>query len=321
MLLLAGLIVGFVLGSGFFSLIEAAILSVTRAEAAVQAQQERWGAADLIKIQQRLPQAVAVLVVLTNTVNVLGPILVGQQAIELFDSSSIGVITAVLTLSTIIFSEVIPKSLGALHAPTIARLSAPGLRLLIAGLYPVVWLLERIANAVRRGQRRVGTEEQIRALVRIGHQAGHIRTEEQHLIQQAFLLNDRTAADIMTPAASIISLPETTSMIDAAKTVFASTHSRYPIRGVDQQITGMIISHDVLGEIAHGRADAPISTISRPVLLVDPDMQCNELLLRFRGRRQHLAIVQTDDAVQGLLTLEDVLEELVGEISDEKEKA
>lgn len=313
-------IVVFVALSGLMSMVEASILSVSRVEVEELLLARKWGANSLRAIVDRLPRAVVVLVLFTNTINILGPILAGKKAIDLYGEAAIGVITAVLTFNTIIFSEIIPKSLGAHYAPTLGRGSAPAILMLIFVLYPVVVALEWIVNLLKSGERPIGTEAQIRSLVTVGRRAGHIRSGEGQLIHRAFILNDKTAADVMTPLKQVVSVGAAATVRESAQRVFRTEYSRYPVFGKSpDEVEGMVLSRDILGALSEGKDQDCVSTIVRPTLVVSATMRSDELLVLFRDRHIHLAIVQKEGKTIGLVTLEDVLEELVGEIEDEKD--
>ena len=312
------LIVSFIFLSGLLAMIDAAVLSVTHAEVEEMVQKGKRGSRALQTLSRHITRSLVIIVIITNLINVLGPILVGQKAIELYSSSIIGVITAVLTFGTIIFSEVIPKSLGAHYAPIIARVAAPPILALIGILYPLVWLLEKMANLFKTGRRAIGTEDQIRALVSIGHSAGYIESDEGQLIHRAFILNDKTAADIMSPLKDIVSVSSDFTIRKAADKVFQHTHSRYPVFGNSiHEVRGIVMSFDILEALAEGKDDTPVMKIVRDALVVKAEMRSDELLILFRDRHIHLAVVQEKGKTVGLVTLEDVLEELVGEIEDE----
>ncbi len=318
MLELLILSVSFVLASGVLAMIDAAVLSVNHAEVEVMIAKQRWGANELKQLLRHSTRAIIVIVILTNITNILGPILVGRKAEALFGSHVIGVVTALLTFMTIIFSEIIPKSIGTHYAPHIARIVAPVLRILILILYPVVFVLERIARMFRSGKRKVGTEDQIRALANLGGGAGHIDSDERDLIHRAFVLNDRTTGDIMTPASSIIFIQKSQSLRQAAKIIFSNSYSRYPVIGESlDNVIGYVLGMDVLEMLADGKDSHLITEIIRDVPAVDPALRCDDLLNVLRKSDSHLAIVRNQGKTMGLVTLEDVLEELVGEISDE----
>lgn len=319
---LALYILAFIVMSGLMALVEAAVLSVSPGEVKELRLQGAWGTSALSAITERITQAVVVLVIITNTVNILGPILAGRKAMQLYGDASIAVITAVLTFGTIVFSEILPKSLGTHYAPEISRWAAPVIRLLIIALYPLVIVLEYLSNLLKSGERRIGTEAQIRSLASIGRRAGYIESDERQLVRRAFLLNDRSAADIMTPREDMVSVCEIDTISEAASRVYRHAYSRYPVFGKSiDDVTGLVISRDILEAMTEGRGEEPVSTIRRSGFTVPAQMHSDKLLVRFRDEHVHLAVVQDHQSTVGLVTLEDVLEELVGEIEDEKDAA
>ena len=199
MLELALYIFAFIALSGLMAAVEAAVLNISRAEVEELRLQGAWGADALKAIIDPITRTVAVLVIFTNTINILGPILAGRKAMQLYGDSGIAIITALLTLGTIVFSEIIPKSLGIHYAPFISRVAAPAIRLLTIVLYPLVVSLEWLSDLLKSGERRIGTEAQIRFLTTMGRRAGHIESDEGQLIRRAFLLNDRLARDRVCP--------------------------------------------------------------------------------------------------------------------------
>ncbi len=201
MLLLVFSVVVFLALSGLMAAVDAAVLSVTRPEIDVMMQKSQWGSRRLSVVKHEITRSVVVIVIATNTINVLGPILVSRQAFDTLGDSSIVIITAILTVGTIVFSEIVPKALGTHYAPLIARISAPFILMGRTVLYPLVVVFSWLSSQFTKGTRHIGTEEQIRSLVRIGHRSGYIEGDEGDLIQRAFLLNDRTAGEIMTPIA------------------------------------------------------------------------------------------------------------------------
>ena len=313
-------IVGFILVSGFWAMIDAAILSVTPAEVEVMISKRRWGAVELKHLLRHTTRAIIVIVILTNVTNILGPILAGRKAEAIFGSSVIGVITAILTFLTIIFSEIIPKAIGSHQAPRISRMAAPFLRALVIALFPLVWLLERAVRLFKSGKRKVGTEEQIRALANLGGGAGHIDADERELIHRAFVLNDRMTADIMTPASRMVYCQTNDTIRSVARMVFEHSYSRYPIVGASlDDVRGYVLSCDILETLAAGKEHALALSIARKVPKVSSTMRCDDLLHFLRKSTGQLAIVVQEGKTVGLVTLEDVLEELVGNILDEKD--
>ena len=316
---LALYIVVFIALSGLMAMVDAAVLSVSRGEVEELVLRKKWGALALQAIARRITRAVVIIVLITNTINILGPILAGKKAIDLYGDTVIGVVTVILTFGTILFSEIIPKSLGTHYAPLISRVSAPFILMLIYVLSPLVNVLEWFSNLLKSGQRRIGTEAQIRSLVTIGRRAGYIEHDEGQLIHRAFILNDKTAADVMTPLKDIVGVDAAATVKQSAQWVFRNKYSRYPVFSKSlQDVQGMVISRDIMAALNEGKDHEPVFTIVRPALTVSASMRTDKLLILFRDRHIHLAIVQELGKTVGMVTLEDVLEELVGEIEDEK---
>lgn len=320
MLVLLTYIGGFLVLSGLLALVDAAVLSVSQAETEELVEEGRRGARWLKQAKDQITRSVVVIVMVTNTVNVLGPILVGQKAVEIYDSTVIGIITAVLTFGTILFSEIIPKSLGAHYAPLVSRYAAPGIVILGWILFPVVVLLEWIAGLFQRGERKIGTEAQIRSLVKIGLKTGQIEQDEGQLIHRAFVLNDRSAKDLMTRSERIVGIPAAASISQAGEIAMEHQHSRFPLVGDStHQIDGMVLGREVLSALVAGRGEAPVEELRHAMPRVASSQRSDVLLDMFRDRQVHMATVEDAEHVIGLVTLEDVLEELVGEIEDEKD--
>ncbi len=312
------LILIFVALSGLLAMVDAAILSVTQAEAEEAAARKLYGGAALSALLRGQMRAVIVLVILTNTVNILGPILIGVRATYLLGNQIIGFLTAVLTALTILFSEIIPKAVGTHHAPLVARYSAPVIYAATLLFHPIVLAIEWIVRPFRRGVRPTGTEEQIRALATMGEGQGWIEPDERTLINRTFTLNDKRAEDIMVSVGSFASLSDRATIQSAAMYAAQWPHHRYPVLDAHGHAAGFVMSRELLQAVVAGRGTESVTTILHEPVLVPPDMRADDILQLLRDRRLHLAIVQADGNVLGIVTLKDVLEELVGEMRDER---
>ncbi|MCA9137720.1 MAG: HlyC/CorC family transporter [Planctomycetales bacterium] len=321
MLLLLFTAATFLLLSGVMAAVDAAVLSVSRPEIEELRIQRKWGAERLAQVRDRLNESVVVIVIATNTINVLGPILVSHQAFEHFSVTGVVTVTVLLTIGTIVFSEIIPKSIGARYAPTIARLFAPLINAAGLVLYPVVKLFAWISHPFTSGKRKIGTEDQIRALVRIGHHAGLIETDEGTLIHRAFVLCDKTAGQVMTPLSDVAALGAEFTVQQAVNEIGRCKFSRYPVFGHNlDEVVGIVLSRDILLE-SLSDPSRRIRSLARSPAIVAADTKSDDLLDLFRRQRIHLAVVQDDGRTVGIITMEDVLEELVGEIHDEKDRS
>ncbi|MCA9022133.1 MAG: DUF21 domain-containing protein, partial [Planctomycetaceae bacterium] len=247
MVLLLGSILVFIALSGLMAAVDAAVLSVSHPEIDELIQHGKHGARRLRKVKQELTHSLAVIVILTNLINVLGPILVSQQAFRIYGTKALIPITMILMFGTIVFSEVIPKALASHYTPQLGRWAAPVIRALGVVIYPFSVALAWLSDKVKRGKRKIGTETQIRALVKLGRKKGYIEPGEGHMIFRTFRLNDRTALDIMTPLEQVISVPAAATVGEAAKLISTKEFSRYPVfRKSAHDIEGMLIARDIL---------------------------------------------------------------------------
>jgi putative hemolysin len=190
--------------SAFFTGVEAATLSITHPEVDLLKQQKRFGSDWLSKIHANIDHAIIAMVIMSNITSIVGSVVIGQIAINAFGSAALAIVTVILTLAMIVLAEIIPKTLGIHYNKSIALYCANIIYILILILYPIVVMLQWLTNYFKHGEKHIGTEEQIRSLVTMGRQAGHIETDEGHLIHRAFILNDKTAQDSMTPLKDIV---------------------------------------------------------------------------------------------------------------------
>ncbi len=313
-------IVAFIAISGLLAAVDAAILSVTQPEIEELIDHGRAGATRLRDVKKHMAKSVVVVVIVTNTVNVLGPILVSSEALKRYGPESLATITIVLTLGTILFSEIFPKALGTHYAPTIGRFAAPPLQLIGFVLYPFVVAFAWLSKKLTRGSRPIGTERQVRALALMGRRAGHIESDEIMMIYRVFRLNDSTAADIMTARDDVVAFGEDTTIRTAAEQVRSAGYSRYPVyRGSLDRVEGLVTTRDIQQALIDGQDDRPLGEIAQRILRFEARKRSDEMLMVFRDEHIHLGIVTEGGRTLGIVTLEDVLEELVGEIEDEKD--
>ena len=318
MLTIGLLIAGVLLVSAFFAGAEAALVSITHAEEEALVRQRIPGAVTLARLRAHLQQTVIAIVIGNDIANIGGSILIGRVVAERYGDAVLAIVTSVFTIAFILVSEIVPKSIGIHYAPRIAPIASVLLLPVLWALRPLVVVLDVLTRMLKRGERHIGTEEQILSLVSIGHRAGFIEGDEDSLIRRVFILNDRTAADVMTPLENVVSVGADRTIREAADMVFSHTYSRYPVFGSSpSDVQGIVRSHDILEALTDARDADLVANIMRAPLIVDAGLPCDALLVLFRDRSMHLALVQDRGKTLGLVTLEDVLEELVGEIEDE----
>jgi CBS domain containing-hemolysin-like protein len=266
---------------------------------------------------------IASIVILNNVANIVGSITVGGIAARVLGSEWLGVISALLTFLVIIFSEIIPKTLGERYAESISLSVARPTLVITFLLTPVVWVVERITAPITRGGAFPTTgEAEIKLLTQIGRQEGIIEQDEFEMIERVFRLNDVTAGDIMTPRVTMTTLPADAPLVDVRDPVIASPHSRIIVVGSDvDDVVGIVLKSELLAAIVEGLEKRPTAHFMRDVQFVPQSVQADQLLEYFRRSRQHLAVVIDEyGGVAGVVSLEDVLETLTGDIVDETDQ-
>ncbi|MFV9507116.1 MAG: hemolysin family protein [Oscillochloridaceae bacterium umkhey_bin13] len=311
------------LGSALCSSVEASLFSISLVRVRQLAEVGDASAKTLLQIRENLGRPISTIVVLNNVANIGGSIVIGELASNIFGSRWIGAFSAGLTLAVIIFAEIIPKNLGERYAESIALAAARPLLALTTVLTPVVWLIERLVAPII-GTRKLPTtnEAEIRLLARIGQQEGIIESDESEMIDRVFRLNDTIAGHIMTPRVSMSVLDATATLDEVADELVKAEHSRLVVIGDSiDDVRGIALRTELLVALLAGRANEPVATFMRPPNLVPASIRADRLLETLRQSRQHLAVVIDEyGGVAGVVTLEDVLEVLTGEIVDETDR-
>ncbi len=325
MLSLATAIVIMLLGSALCSGSEAAILSVSLLKAQQLAESKKPAAIALLFIRQKINRPIATIVILNNLFNIVGSVLVGGIAAQLFRDALLGIFTGILTLLVILVGEIFPKIFGERYAIPIGLAMAVPIRTLTWLFTPIVLLLERITAPFLSPNHRPSTtnEAEIKLMATIGHQEGIIEADEAEMIRRVFRLNDMKSIDIMTPRVALTHLPGDRTIQSAQEQILRSQHSRILVSGADiDHILGLVLKNELLACLIQGQGDRPIHQVARPVRFVAETERADKLLQEFQSRREHLAVVVDEyGGVSEVVTLEDVLEVLTGEIVDETDRS
>ena len=232
------------------------------------------------------------------------------------------IFSGVLTFLVIAFSEVVPKTLGERHAERLSLLIAPVLLGLIKFFQPFIWVLELVTRPFTRFEGSalaVTSEAEIKALTELGHRAGIIEAEESELIHNVFTLGDVDAADIMTPLAKVDYLQANQKLDDIRDQLATLTHTRLPvIDGTFEKLEGVVHLRNMLQGLAEGGGAKTVRDFANEPTYIPSTASGDALLKHFQKTKQHLTIVVDGfGTMLGVLTLEDVLEVLVGDIVDE----
>ena len=316
------LVVGIVvLTSAACSLFEAVLYSVPPAHIDTLERAGQPAGALLRRLRSQVDRPIAAILSLNTVANTGGAALAGAIATSVLESVWIGWFSAVFTLAILVFSEIVPKTAGVVYARQLAGPIAAPLQALVVAFAPVIWLSRRLTSLVAAGKavERVSDEELL-LMVRRGLSSGDLKPHEADVISNVLALEAKTAAEVMTPRTVLFTLPTAARVAEAAADKQLLRHSRVPVYDDDpDDIVGIVHRHDILRAAARDEFDTTLDRLMRRVVFVVETAKLDHLLRSFLEQRQHLMIV-TDEfgSVSGIVTLEDVLEEILGrEIVDE----
>ena len=318
-LIIEGLVI--VLVTGFFAMLEASMFTVSLSRARVLASQRKRGGEALLKVKLSMARSIFLLVVFMNISTVIGSILVGRDAAEEF-AGSVAIISVVMTLAIILFGELIPKSIGDKYAERIGMIFAPVILVITKIFSPIVWCYEKFITLLIGTHTTIVSEDDLRVMSETSHAEGEIELDEKRIILNTFRMNDTLVRDIMTPKAVVEFLDEKTTLADALVTIGEKPFSRIPVYRKDlDTIVGVVTSKDILRGLARDEHNRTISEFMKPITFIPETVQSDHLLVQFQKLKIHCAVVVDDDEkTVGFVTLEDVLEVLVGEIMDETDE-
>ena len=310
--------------SAIFSGSETAFVSVPPSKVKELYTKRKPGARTLKKLKENPHRLLITILVGNNLVNIGASAYMAVILTNYFGSSSVGITTGVMTFLLLVFGEITPKSFAHTHAVRLSLyLSKPFLFLGYA-LYPVIIFFELIVKLVNwlTGSKKDLTvsEDELMAMVRLGAEEGAIEKQEKELIENVLEFNDITAQEIMIPRMEVQSLNEESTLGDAIDMIEEYRHSRIPIYRKDpDHIVGILNIKDVLQYIQKYKKNKKLKTLEYDAVLKVPfSKKINVLFREFQKRHMHMAIIIDEyGGTAGIVSMEDVLEELVGEIADE----
>ena len=308
--------------SSFFSATETAFLSFNKARMKSIAKQGNRRAQLVIDLEEKYDKLLSTILIGNNIVNILASSMATIIFVGFFGNAGVTISTVVMTVGILIFGEISPKTLAKDHADGLAMVIAPVISLLMGLFTPFTWLFsqwKKLLTIVFPSKGEQGmTEEELLTIVAEAEEDGGIDEQESDLIRSAIEFNDRTAEEILTHRVDVVAV-DVTSTMDEIETVFReSGFSRLPVyeENVDN-IVGIVNAKDFHAR----RASATLKDIMRPALFVTTGSKTAALLETLQKAKSHIAIV-TDEygGTAGIVTMEDIIEELVGEIYDEHDE-
>lgn len=306
------------------SIAEAVILSVSPAHIALLEKEGKPSGKLLRSLKEDIHKPLAAILTLNTITHTMGAAGAGAQAAIVFGSASVGVTSAVLTLLILVFSEIIPKTLGAHYWRGLAPVTAYGLRGLVWVLYPFVKVSEWLTRSITSGPTLTGfSREEFAVMAELSEKEGELAQQETVILKNLLLLRETQVRDAMTPRTVVFSLPETLRIEEFFHKYDHVRFSRIPIYAADQErVTGFVLRSDLLLAQARGNIDNPLRIYNRPMPTLLASMSLSQAFDELIRQRAHIALVVDEyGGLAGILTLEDILETLLGlEIVDEGDK-
>lgn len=303
------------------SLLEAMILSVTHSHIEVLVRQNRPAGHALKRLKERIDRPLIAILTLNTVANMFGAAGVGAEASkiaaakDLSEPIAVGVASGVLTLCILVFSEIVPKTIGAAYWKVFAPVAAGPLRLVVLVLSPIISMLEFLPRLIASRSPVGGvTREEIGVLAEIGRAHGSIHAEETRVISNLLRLREMQTQDVMTPRVEVASLRNDLTVAQALEQRDNLRHSRIPVHtGSLDSASGFVLRARVMELMLAGRGDIRLKQIARPIHVVPETKTLASLLEEFLRRHEHLFLVVNEyGGAEGVVTLEDVVEALLG---------
>lgn len=315
---------GLVALSGFFSGLEVALISISKGQLRRIVIEGRKGSKSLEKLKSNPSRMLVTLLLGNNLVNVAAAAVATELATTAFGDLGLGIATGIMTMVLLVFGEITPKAYCNIHAESIAlRFSRVILGMQFA-LYPVVRGLEGATKGIFQMTGSDETpkpmsEEEVRAVIDVGVEEKALQKSEQEMMEDVMEFHDTKVRAIMTPRNKMFVLDARMLLWDALPLLNESGYSRIPImEDTKDNIVGIVHIRDVLKAVETKTSYMMLKDVARKPLFVSMEMGINKLMKEFQGRHIHMAVVVDEHgSTEGVVTLEDIIEELVGEIADE----
>ena len=271
--------------------------------------------------KENINRPLSAILSLNTIANTVGAASVGAIALIEFGSSWVAIMSGILTLSILIFSEIIPKTIGALYWKRILVPATFAIQVLIVMTYPLVVLLELLSKwLAKEGNGDKVSREEVIAMAELGEDEGTIEESESTVIENVLMLDDIPVEEVLTPRSVIFALDKTSSVREVLDKYNDIEFSRIPVyeEGLDN-IIGIVRRHVLLKSKAEDQFDVTMGELAKPIHTVEENDSVGDVLDEFVKRREHLFMVKDQfGQVAGLITLEDAIETLLGiEIVDE----
>ncbi|MFH1448208.1 MAG: hemolysin family protein [Candidatus Micrarchaeota archaeon] len=313
--ILYGVFIICILLSGFFSASEVAILSMGRIGLKRISEERRLGAGFLKKLKENQRKTLVTILIGNNVVNILASAIAAAIAIDMYGEIGVGIATGIMTFILLILGEIIPKSFASSNHERFALFASPPLYYLGIVFFPVIHFFDFFAGLVSESEKAPFTEKDLRTMVSIGVEEKVLELREQKLIDRVLKFNDIQTKNVMVPIKNFISIDSNLTTDDASKIIIEHEFTRFPVySGKKDNIIGIIRVKDVLKRFSQDMEGKKLQAIIIPPVRVRDTDLIDDVFKLFQEGHTHMGlVVNSKQKVIGLVTLEDLLEEIVGE--------
>ena len=322
MALLLTFLLGAMAVSFLCSLLESTLLSTPISYITMRQEEGDAHAALFLKMKQEPDRPLAAILSLNTIANTIGAAGVGQQATQLFGSQWFGLVSAIMTILILFFSEIFPKNIGTSQYKHLLWLSHI-MKALIYILYPIVLLIELFSRWISPEQETTISREEVSAMANIGEEEGVIDNSENKVIQNIFKLDEIEAYDVITPRVVAATSPESMSLKEFYEDEDISHFSRIPVYADSPEfITGYVMRYDVLENLAEDKFGTTLSELKREIPMFNEETSVSDIWESLLRTKDQIALIIDEyGCFQGILTLEDIIETILGmEIVDENDE-
>ena len=314
-----------ILTSALCSILEAALYSLSLSHIELLAQNRPQTASMLTKLKSNIDEPITAILTLNTIANTFGATVSGAAAAVVFGENKLIWFSLFFTMAILLFSEILPKTAGVVYNRQLAPYIAAPLQLMITILRPFIWLSQTVTRLIpNRGKDHQISAEELQAIAMISRKSGEIEKEQELVITNILKLGERTVRQVMTPRTVTFSLEKDLTIREAAELKDEwKIHSRAPVYGDNvDNIVGIAMSRDVYMAATDNRQHLKLTHIMHPPHFIPETAPLNRVLFEFFERHQHLFIVVDEyGSVTGVISLEDIIEEIVGyEIMDESDR-
>lgn len=309
--------------SALCSMLEATLLSTPLSYITGLEDQGVKGAQRLKRLKQNPDRPISAILCLNTIANTVGASIVGSLVYEVYGDALVGVFSTIFTFCILIFSEIIPKTIGTSYWRSLAIPASVIINGMIFISFPLVWILERLQKLISANSNQVSvSREDISAMVSVATEEEVIEKDEKKMIQNLLKLDEVTAHEIMTPSVVV-------EMVHGSMTIKEfydsdNTHSRILVydEDNDEYVVGYVLRQEVLEKMAEDSFDTPLNDIIRPILTFGEEDSVADIWEKLLEKKEHIsAILDEYGSLRGIVTMEDVIETMLGqEIVDEKDE-